>query len=89
MSRYTEAHISPQGPGDDRPTALQIVQDEALEGKLRDKVIVITGTSSGIAIETALALASTGAKVFLAARDLTKCMTVLAGFFNPDCMEIC
>ena len=88
MSRYTEAHISPQGPGDARPTALQIVHDEGLEGKLRDKVIVITGTSSGIGIETARALASTGARLFLTARDLTKCKTALAGFFNPDRMEI-
>ena len=88
MSRYAEAHISPQGPGDARPTALQIVHDEGLEGKLRDKVIVITGTSSSISIETARTLASTGARLFLTARDLTKYKTALAGFFNPDRIEI-
>ncbi|RYP51315.1 hypothetical protein DL768_003319 [Monosporascus sp. mg162] len=88
MSRYAEAHISPQGPGDARPTALQIVKDEGLEGKLEDKVIVITGTSSGIGIETARALAETGARLFLTARNLTKAKTALAGFFNPDRMEL-
>jgi NAD(P)-dependent dehydrogenase (short-subunit alcohol dehydrogenase family) len=32
-----------------------------MEGKLEGKVIVITGTSSGIGIETARALSATGA----------------------------
>ena len=30
MSRYTAAHAKPQGPGNVRPTALQIVNDEGL-----------------------------------------------------------
>ncbi|GFG20153.1 dehydrogenase/reductase SDR family member on chromosome X [Aspergillus udagawae] len=50
MSRYAAAHASPEGPGDSRPTALQVVKDEGMEGKLEGKVIVITGTSSGIAL---------------------------------------
>lgn len=58
-SRYEAAHAAPQGPGDSRPTALQIVKDEGLEGKLTDKVIFITGCSSGIGAETARALAAT------------------------------
>lgn len=36
--------------------------------KLTDKVAVITGASSGIGEETALAMASEGAKLVLAAR---------------------
>ncbi|WYZ36164.1 hypothetical protein EsH8_XI_000047 [Colletotrichum jinshuiense] len=88
MSRYAEAHISPQGAGDARPTALQIVEDEGLEDKLEDKVIVVTGTSSGIGIETARALAATGARLFLTARNLTKAQAALAGIFNPDHMDI-
>ncbi|OHE98112.1 WW domain-containing oxidoreductase [Colletotrichum orchidophilum] len=48
MSRYAESHAQPNGPGDVRPTALQIVKDEGAEGKLKGEVIVITGTSSGI-----------------------------------------
>lgn len=38
MSRYSEAHKAPTGPGDARPTAMQIIQDEGLEGNMKDKV---------------------------------------------------
>ena len=41
-------------------------------GKLPDKVILITGCSSGIGIETARALHATGAHIFVTARDLQK-----------------
>lgn len=46
--KYAEAHAHPQGPGDARPTAMQIVQDENLVNKLEGKNILITGASSGI-----------------------------------------
>ncbi|KAL0930048.1 WW domain-containing oxidoreductase [Colletotrichum truncatum] len=88
MSRYAEAHVKPNGPGDARPTALQIIKDEGAEGKLEGNVIVITGTSSGIGIETARALATTGATLFLTARDIAKAQSALAGFFEPSRMEI-
>ncbi|GFF25931.1 WW domain-containing oxidoreductase [Aspergillus udagawae] len=88
MSRYAEAHAKPNGPGDARPTALQIIKDEGVEGKLKDKVIVITGTSSGIGIETTRALATTGATLFLTARDVAKAQSALAGIFEPSRMEI-
>ena len=52
MSRYAEAHKNNTGPGDARPTAIQIVEDENLVGKLTDKVFFVTGVSSGIGIET-------------------------------------
>ncbi|KAH7230213.1 uncharacterized protein BKA55DRAFT_545505 [Fusarium redolens] len=87
MSRYAEAHVNPQGAGDARPTALQIVKDEGLEGKLSDKVIFITGVSSGIGTETARALAATGARLFLTARNLDKAKTALADLFNSDGIE--
>ncbi|KAH6690376.1 WW domain-containing oxidoreductase [Plectosphaerella plurivora] len=79
MSRYAEAHASPQGPGDARPTALQIIKDEGAEGTLKGEVIVITGTSSGIGIETARALAATGATLFVTARDVAKAQAALVG----------
>ncbi|KAF5646424.1 alcohol dehydrogenase [Fusarium tjaetaba] len=87
MSRYAAAHEDPQGPGDARPTALQIIKDEGVEGKLKGKVIVITGTSSGIGIETARALAETGAKLFLTARNLDKAKKACAEFFDASRME--
>lgn len=71
-TRYNEVHINPQGPGDARPTATQIIQDEQLEGKWNDKVIFITGASSGIGVETAKVLATTGATLYLTARNLDK-----------------
>lgn len=88
MSRYAAAHANPQGPGDARPTALQIIKDEGVEGKLHDKVIVITGTSSGIGIETVRALSVTGARLFLTARNLAKAKEALTGVFDPSRMEL-
>ncbi|KAM9874515.1 short-chain dehydrogenase [Verticillium dahliae] len=88
MSRYAEAHKTPQGPGDARPTAVQIVKDQEAEGKLVGQNIVITGASSGIGIETARALALTGANLFFTARDIPKAKAALADFFDPTRMEL-
>ncbi|KAL8851645.1 MAG: hypothetical protein Q9221_003482 [Calogaya cf. arnoldii] len=77
-SRYAAAHKNLGGPDDDRPTAITIVKDEGLEGKLADKVVLITGCSSGIGIETARAIAATGAKVFCTVRDNKKGESALA-----------
>ncbi|KAH7381867.1 short-chain dehydrogenase/reductase-like protein [Cadophora sp. MPI-SDFR-AT-0126] len=88
MSRYAEAHANPAGPGDARPTAIQIIKDEGVEGKLVGKVIVITGTSSGIGIETARALSLTGAKLFLTARDLNKAKKALGDILNSGRAEL-
>ncbi|KAM0511843.1 hypothetical protein ACHAPE_009519 [Trichoderma viride] len=88
MSRYAEAHSNPAGPGDGRPTARQIIKDEAVEGKLSGKVIVVTGTSSGIGIETARALALTGAMLLLTARDLNKAKSALDGILEPERVEL-
>ncbi|KAK7420805.1 hypothetical protein QQX98_002609 [Neonectria punicea] len=88
MSPYASAHASPQGPGDARPTAIQIIKDEAAEGKLVGKVIVITGVSSGLGVETARALSLTGATLFLTARDLAKARSALAGFFDSSRMHL-
>ena len=72
MSRYASVHVNPQGPGDARPTALQIIKDEGLIGKLTDKVILITGGNSGLGLETAKALHGTGATIYITARDSNK-----------------
>ena len=49
-NKYVDVHEHPQGAGDSRPTALRIIEDEGLEGKLRGKVTLITGCSSGIGV---------------------------------------
>lgn len=54
------------------PTALEVVKDAGVIGKLSDKVIIITGCTAGIGIETARALHTTGAKLYLAIRDVKK-----------------
>ncbi|OGE50853.1 hypothetical protein PENARI_c015G00770 [Penicillium arizonense] len=87
MSRYAKAHVSPEGPGDSRPTALQVVEDEGMEGKLEGRVIVITGTSSGLGIETARALSITGATLFLTARNVRKAKDALADISEPGRTE--
>ncbi|KAL0936743.1 putative short-chain dehydrogenase [Colletotrichum truncatum] len=88
MSLYEEAHANPAGPGDSRPTALQIVKDQELEGKLKGKVFVITGTSSGIGIETARALSVTGATLYLTARNVSKARSNLVDVLNTNRVEI-
>lgn len=87
-SRYAAAYKDPHGPGDARPTGLDVVKDENLEGKLTDKVILITGCSAGIGIETARALAATGARLFLGVRDLAKGRSALADILQPGRAEL-
>jgi len=69
---YADVHKQLNGPGDARPTALKVIEDCDLVGKLSNKTIVITGTSAGIGIDTAAALYEAGAKLILTARDIPK-----------------
>jgi NAD(P)-dependent dehydrogenase (short-subunit alcohol dehydrogenase family) len=78
-NKYAETHLNPKGVGDARPTGLQIIKDEGLEGNLDDKIVLITGTSSGIGVSTATALAATGATIYCAARDEKKNRKALGG----------
>ncbi|KAK6215214.1 short-chain dehydrogenase [Colletotrichum tabaci] len=71
-NRYAATHIDPQGEGDARPTALQIIQDEGLLGQLFDKVALVTGGTNGIGLEIVRHLAKTGMKVFFTSRDFAK-----------------
>jgi NAD(P)-dependent dehydrogenase (short-subunit alcohol dehydrogenase family) len=74
MSPYAEAHkvTNLAGAGDARPTALQIIQDQGLLGKLSDKTFLVTGVSSGLGIDTLRALHATGAHVYGTVRNLQK-----------------
>ncbi|KAF3394118.1 Short-chain dehydrogenase [Penicillium rolfsii] len=76
-SRYAKVHENPQGPGDARPTAQQIIHDEDLEGKWSGRSVLITGASSGIGVESAKALFTTGATLYLTARNLEKAKNAL------------
>ncbi len=60
VTKYAAAHGDPRGPGDARPSALQIIKDERLQGALKGKIVFITGCSSGIGVETARAMHATG-----------------------------
>ncbi|TKA72822.1 hypothetical protein B0A49_05289 [Cryomyces minteri] len=88
--KYSEAHrpANLRGPGDARPTALQIIRDEGLEGKVTDKVFVVTGASAGIGVETGRALAATGGRVFLTVRDVKKGETACNAFLEPGRVEL-
>ena len=67
-----------KGPGDSRVTGAQIIQDEDLVNKWGDKVVLVTGVSSGIGAETVRVLASTGATIFGTARNLDKAKEALS-----------
>jgi len=82
------------GPGDARPTAMQVVKDEGLlligengkgkeKGKknmMSDKAVIVTGVSSGMGPAIVEAMAATGATVFATARNLEKARKAL----GPD-----
>lgn len=87
-NRYTPAFASPKGAGDARPTSLDIIKDEGLVDKLADKTMLVTGTSSGIGIETVRALAATGATVFGTVRNLDKGKKALDGILEPGKVEL-
>lgn len=70
------------GPGDSRVTGSQIVQDEGLVDQWADKVVLITGVSSGIGVETVRVLASTGATIFGTARNLEKAKETLGSLLD-------
>ena len=62
---YAKVHQNATGPGDARPTALQVVHDQGLIGKLGYISIAVTGGSTGISRETVKALHATGAQLFV------------------------
>ena len=64
---YWERHLDPD-----------LFVDRSLSGKVRDKVVVITGGTSGIGEAAAYKLGEAGAKVVVAARDPDKAVPVMA-----------
>lgn len=49
-------HQNVSSPADSRPTALDIIKDEKLDGMLKGKTVLVTGAASGLGLETARAL---------------------------------
>ncbi|KAI0595896.1 short-chain dehydrogenase [Biscogniauxia sp. FL1348] len=58
------------------------VEDEGLVGALTDKVALITGVSSGMGPATVRAMVSTGATVFVTARNLEKAKEALGSLLD-------
>lgn len=65
-----------------------MVKDEGLEGQLADKSIFITGASSGIGVESAKAPFTTGATLYLAARNLEKAKQALGDLTRSPRMHL-
>ena len=84
MSRYAEAYKNCTGPGDARPTALDIIRDEGLTGKLTGKTALVTGGNAGIGLETARALHAAGMTVYISARSLAKGEAAVADIQASD-----
>lgn len=76
--------FTPDGSSKNCPTALEVVKDAGVIGKLSDKVMIVTGCTAGIGIETARALHTTGAKLYLAIRDLKKGEEVIKDIRNSS-----
>ena len=70
--KYQQAYQSPDGPDDARPTAMNVINDEGLMGKLKGLVFLVTGGSSGIGVETCRALYAAGAHIIMPVRNLAK-----------------
>ncbi|KAL6695635.1 hypothetical protein J3F84DRAFT_340312 [Trichoderma pleuroticola] len=83
MSRYAAVHAFDKlaGPGDARPSAEQIIKDAGKED-LKGQVIIVTGVSSGIGGASAVALAATGATLYLAGRSIAKGKAALPTIAN-------
>ncbi|KAK9440794.1 short chain dehydrogenase [Metarhizium brunneum] len=69
---YADLYVNPSGPGDQRPTALRVVEDSGAKGTWAGRVVLVTGGTAGIGVETVRAMHSTGADVYFTARSLEK-----------------
>lgn len=76
------------GPGDSRATGSQIIEDEGLVGQCAEKVVLITGVSSGIGVETVRVLASTGATIFGTARNIEKAKEALGSLLDTGRVKL-
>ncbi|KAI8666384.1 hypothetical protein NCS57_00862900 [Fusarium keratoplasticum] len=87
-AKYRDAYANPKGAGDARPTAQDIIDQEDLRGKWTDKVVMITGASAGIGVETARAMATTGARIYLPVRSPGKAQEALRDLIETDQVKL-
>lgn len=90
FDKYRIAHEieNCHGPGDDRPTAQQIIEEYHITNQWKDKVVIVTGCSSGMGIATAQAIKTTGAKVYATARNLEKGRAAMQDVLEPGRCEL-
>ncbi|OAK98530.1 NAD(P)-binding protein [Phaeosphaeriaceae sp. SRC1lsM3a] len=69
---YKDAYDTPDGVGDGRPTALQVLIDNCFVGTYAGKVVLTTGGTNGIGLETARALRANEADVYFTAHSAEK-----------------
>lgn len=65
IAPYFDLHQNATGPGDQRPSAMQVVQEQDLFGKLGHVNILVTGGNSGLGWQTVKALHTTGAQIVI------------------------
>ncbi|KAM0548760.1 hypothetical protein ACHAPJ_009756 [Fusarium lateritium] len=87
-TKYQQAYDDPKGAGDARPTAQDIIDQEGLRDQWKDKTVMITGASTGIGVETARAIATTGAKVYLPVRSLEKTREALGDLMETGQVKL-
>ena len=67
---------------------MDIINDEQLSGKLKGKVVLLTGGGAGIGVETARAISATGATLFITARNLEKARSALKDALEDSKYEL-
>ncbi|PRP84914.1 WW domain-containing oxidoreductase [Planoprotostelium fungivorum] len=77
--RYSSTYVHLFGPGDARPTAMQLLEDEGKSEEWKERVVLITGcaATSGIGLETAKTFYRAGAHVYVTSRTEEKAREVV------------
>ena len=70
------------------PTASEVIKDVGAVSSLTGKVILITGATAGLGVETARALHETGAKLYITARNAKKAEQVIKDITSTSSSKI-
>lgn len=79
MTTSTDDYLArvPTMSASEHPSSEDIIAKEGLNFTLQGKTVLVTGASSGIGVHTVASLASKGARVLVAVRDVEKTKKVL------------